>query len=240
MHDGATDSYRAGMNLTLERTDDVFVLTMDEGENRFNPTSLAALGDAIDRVEAAATAGEQVALVTTGTGKFFSNGIDLEWMFGQEDDAIRAFMRSMLGLWARVLALPVPTVAAVNGHAFAGGAMFSQAHDHVLMRSDRGYWCVNEVVLKLPLAPGMQAILQHRLPAATFRKAILTANRFDGSAALAGGIVDELHPESALLPRAVELATSLAPTADPILGRLKEDLYADVLATLREGRVPEM
>lgn len=228
------------MNLTLERTGDVFVLTMEEGENRFDPTSLAGLNEAIDTVESAATAGEQVALVTTGTGKFFSNGIDLEWMFGQEDDGIRAFMASMLGLWARVLALPVPTVAAINGHAFAGGAMFSQAHDHLLMRSDRGYWCVNEVLLKLPLAPGMQAILQHRLPARTFRRAILTAHRFDGRAALAGGIVDELHDESELLPRAIELAASLTPTADPILGRLKEDLYSDVLAILREGRVPAM
>jgi enoyl-CoA hydratase/carnithine racemase len=228
------------MNLSLDRTGDVFVLTMDDGENRFNPSSIAALNGALDEVESAAASGEQVALVTTGTGKFFSNGIDLEWMFAQQDDGIRSFMTSMLGLWARVLALPVPTVAAVNGHAFAGGAMFTQAHDHVLMRSDRGYWCVNEVQLKLPLAPGMQAILQHRLPANTFRKAILTAHRFDGPAALAGGIVDELHDDDALLPRARELAASLAPTSDAILGRLKEDLYADVLAVLREGRVPEM
>jgi enoyl-CoA hydratase/carnithine racemase len=228
------------MNLSLDRTGDVFVITMDDGENRFNPSSIAALNGALDEVESAAASGEQVALVTTGTGKFFSNGIDLEWMFAQQDDGIRSFMTSMLGLWARVLALPVPTVAAVNGHSFAGGAMFTQAHDHVLMRSDRGYWCVNEVQLKLPLAPGMQAILQHRLPANTFRKAILTAHRFDGPAALAGGIVDELHDDDALLPRACELAASLAPTSDAILGRLKEDLYADVLAVLREGRVPEI
>ena len=228
------------MNLTLDRTDDVFVLTMDDGENRFSPTSIAALDAALDQVEAAAANGEQVALVTTGAGKFFSNGIDLEWMFAANDEAVRTFITSMLGLWSRVLALPVPTVAAVNGHAFAGGAMFTQAHDHVLMRSDRGYWCVNEVQLKLPLAPGMQAILQHRLPANTFRKAILTAHRFDASSALAGGIVDEVHDDADLLPRALELASSLVPTSDPILGRLKEDLYADVLATLREGRSPEM
>ena len=228
------------MNPSLDRADDVFVLTMNDGENRFDPTSIAALNAAVDQVEASARNGEQVALVTTGTGKFFSNGIDLEWMFGADDEEVRTFITSMLGLWSRVLALPVPTVAAVNGHAFAGGAMFTQAHDHVLMRSDRGYWCVNEVQLKLPLAPGMQAILQHRLPANTFRKAILTAHRFDAAAALAGGIADEIHDDAELMPRACELAASLVSTSDPILGRLKEDLYADVLAVLREGRVPEM
>ncbi|MFK8023107.1 MAG: enoyl-CoA hydratase-related protein [Ilumatobacter sp.] len=224
----------------IERTDEVFVLTLDDDQNRFNPSSIAVVHAAIDKVDAAISAGEHVALVTTGSGKFFSNGIDLDWMLGQQDAEVRSFIAEMLGLWGRVMALPVPTVAAVNGHAFAGGAMFTQAHDHVLMRADRGYWCVNEVLLKLPLAPGMQAILEHRLPAQTFRKAILTAHRFDGPSALQAGIVDEVHDAEHLLPRALELAASLAPTADPILGRLKEDLYADVLAALREGRVPAL
>ena len=227
------------MELQLERIGDVFLLDMGEGEKRFNPDAIAALNGALDQVEDAYSTGEQVALVTTGTGKFFSNGIDLDWMFGDEPKDVPAFLQSMMEMWARVMSLPIPTVAAINGHAFAGGAMFSQAHDHLLMRSDRGFWCVNEALLKLPLAPGMQAILEHRLPAITFRKAILTAHRFDGAEALAGGIVNEIHPEGALRPRAIELAASLVPTADPIIGRLKEDLYVDVLATLREGAIPD-
>ncbi len=225
--------------MTIERHGDVFVMTMDDDENRFNPTSIDAINAALDQVDEAAAAGGPVALVTTGSGKFFSNGIDLEFMFAQDDDGIRAFIKQMLNLWGRVMAAPVPTVAAVNGHAFAGGAMFTQAHDRVLMRSDRGYWCVNEVLLKLPLTPGMQAILQRRLPAQTFRKAILSAHRFGADEALAGGIVDEIHGPDELVGRAIELARELAPTADPILGRLKADLYADVLPLLREGRVPD-
>lgn len=217
---------------------------MGTGEKRFNPESVAAMNAALDDVDSIVAAGEQISLVTTGSDKFFTNGIDLDWMFGDDAQAspeiIPDFIASMMGMWARVLALPIPTVAAVNGHAFAGGAMFVLAHDHVLMRSDRGYWCVNEVLLKLPLAPGMQAILEAKLPKPTVRKAILTAHRFDATSAVAAGIADEAHDGTVLRDRAVQLGQSLAPTANPILGRLKEDLYADVLATLRAGEVPAL
>ncbi len=224
----------------LTRIDDVFVLRMDRGENRFDPDSVAAIDAALDSVVATQTIGADVpcALVTTGTGKFFSNGIDLDWMLRGDVADPMGFVAAMQALWARVLSLPVPTVAAVNGHAFAGGAMFSLAHDHVLMRADRGYWCINEVMLRMRLTPGMQAILSSRLTAATARRAILTGHRFDGPAALAAGIADALHDEDSLLPQAVAFAQSLAHTAHPILGVMKEDLHIDALSKLRAGAGP--
>ena len=226
----------------LSRHDNVITLDLGDGENCFNPTSINRIGAAIDEVASIAATDEKVGLVTTGTGKFFSNGIDLEWMFGeaaqQDQEAVALSLTAMLGVWAQVMSLPIPTVAAVNGHAFAGGAMFALVHDHVLMRADRGFWCVNEVLLKLPLAPGMQAIIEARLPAPTARRAILTAHRFNGPEAIAGSIADEIHNTDDLRPRAIELARSLLPTASPALGRLKEDLYAGTLAMFREGTVP--
>jgi enoyl-CoA hydratase/carnithine racemase len=229
--------------MELTRHGDVFVLRMDNGENRFNPTSVAEIETALNEVMATQAGGESpCALVTTGTGKFFSNGIDLDWMLSSRDDLTvddpMAFIGDMSRMWARVMSLPIPTVAAINGHAFAGGAMFSLAHDHVLMRADRGYWSVNEVLLRMRLTPGMQAILSGRLTLPTARRAILTAHRFDGPTALSAGIADAVHDEEALLPQAIELAQSLAPTAHPILGVLKEDLHASVLSLLRVGEGP--
>ena len=72
------------MGPTLRRDGDVFVLELGSDENRFNPDACAQLAAALTDVEAATAAGEQVALVTTGVGKFFSNGIDLDWMLGDE------------------------------------------------------------------------------------------------------------------------------------------------------------
>ena len=228
------------MDVSAELIGDVFVVDLGDGENRFNLASIAGCNAVLDQIEAVAIGADRrpVAMVTTGSGKYFSNGIDLDWMLNDEPKDVEGFLREMMKLWARVMALPIPTVAVLNGHAFAGGAMFSLTHDHVLMRAERGYWCVNEVLLQLPFAPGMQALFTARLPAPTIRKATLTAHRFDGPAAVAAGIADDAIPGDELLGRAIELAQSLIPTANPILGRLKEDLYADCLAALRQGDVP--
>ena len=132
------------MEPNLDRVGAVAILDMGEGEKRFNPSTIAAMNAVLDEVDTTIADGEPFAMVTTGSDKFFTNGIDLDWMFGPEAQAtpetIPDFLASMMRLWARVLSMPIPTVAAVNGHAFAGGAMFVLAHDHVLMRSDRGYW----------------------------------------------------------------------------------------------------
>ena len=228
----------------LRKEGDVFVATMNDGENRFNPTSVAAWNSVLDEVEAAAAKPDALcALVTTGTGKFFSNGLDLEWLGAAFSDPEIADPMAMVAdvqhIWAPMMSLPVPTIAAVNGHAFAGGAMFALAHDQVLMRQDRGFWCVNELLLKMRFTPGMQALLSGRLPIQTARKAILTAHRFDGPEALAGGIADALHNESGLLPAAIELAQALSPTAHKTLSILKEDLFPNALASLRSGAPPD-
>jgi enoyl-CoA hydratase/carnithine racemase len=62
--------------IETSRNDDVFVLRMVADENRFNPTMLQAFRDALDEVEAE----DGTAAVLTGEGKFFSNGLDLDWM----------------------------------------------------------------------------------------------------------------------------------------------------------------
>jgi enoyl-CoA hydratase/carnithine racemase len=228
----------------LRKEGDVFVATMNDGENRFNPTSVAAWNAVLDEVEAAAAEPDALcALVTTGTGKFFSNGLDLAWLDAAFQDPDIAHPMAMVAdvqrMWARMMSLPIPTIAALNGHAFAAGGMFALAHDHVLMREDRGFWCVNELLLKIRFTPGMQALLSGRLPVQTARKAILTAHRFNGPEALAGGIADSLHDESGLLPAAIELAQTLSPTAHKTLNILKEDLFPHALACLRSAEVPD-
>ena len=97
---------------TLDRADDVFVLDLGDGENRFHPDWLASVHAALDEV---AAAGGPRALVTAATGKFFSNGLDLDWLLGHADRH-QAHLADVHGLFARVLALPCVTVAALQGH----------------------------------------------------------------------------------------------------------------------------
>lgn len=193
--------------IELETRGQVRILHLREGENRFNRTTVDAIGAALDEV---AAVDGPVALVTTGEGRFFSNGLDLDWMQSQESDVSAAMVADVHRMLGRILGLDMVTVAAVNGHAFAGGAMLASAHDHLVMREDRGYWCLPEVDLGLPLTPAMYAVLEARVPRTALEEAALTGRRYTGPEARAAGIVSEVAPEDEVLDRAVELAASLA------------------------------
>ena len=174
---------------------------MVDDDNRFHADSVAEWHAAVDEVEASTG---PAALVTTGTGKFYSNGFALERLI--EEGTIGEVIPSALRLFARLLRLPVYTVAALNGHAFAAGGMIAMAHDARVMRADRGYWCLPEADMGVPLAPGMTQLIAAKLPAAVAHAAIMTARRWGGSEAVADGIVDEAVAEDEVLARAVELA----------------------------------
>ncbi|GIE90633.1 enoyl-CoA hydratase-related protein [Actinoplanes regularis] len=219
---------------TLERHDDVFVLDLGDTENRFHPDWLIAVNTALDEVE---KAGGARALVTTAGGKFFSNGLDLDWL-GANGGAFQEYAVSVHELFARFLALPLPTVAALQGHAFAAGAMLSLAHDFRVMRSDRGYWCLPEVNINIPFTPAMSALIQSRLTPKAAHEAMTTGRRYGGEEALAAQIVDQAVAEAAVRPTAVKIAETLAANAGETLGTIKARMYGPALELLRDRSNP--
>jgi len=214
----------------LDRHDDVFVLDLGDTENRFSPDWLASVEGALDHV---AGADGPRALVTAATGKFFSNGLDLDWLFAHADQHEDYVVR-VHELLARVLALPVVTVAALQGHTFAAGAMLSLAHDFRVMRADRGFWCLPEADIGIPFTRGMSALIQARLTPQTAHEAMTTARRYGGEDARAAAIVDRAVDEESVRTTAVELAASLAGKAGDTLGTIKARMYAPALAALRD------
>jgi enoyl-CoA hydratase/carnithine racemase len=216
----------------LRREGAVFVLTMQNGENRFNRAALDALSAALDEVERSTG---PAALVTTGQDKFYSNGLDLTWLSGDGQREGGTFISALLKVFGRLLVFPVPTVAAINGHAFAAGGMLALAHDFRVMRADRGYFCLPEVDIKLPLAPGMTALIKCRLTPTAFRDAILTGARFGGTEAHTRGIVDEALPPGEVLPWAIARAAALAEKDRQIYGALKRGMYTDTVVVLDSG-----
>ena len=213
----------------LDRIDDVFVLDLGETENRFHPDWLASVEDHLSAVEQAE--GPR-ALVTTATGKFFSNGLDLDWL-GGHGDQMAAYIARVQQLFARVLALPVVTVAALQGHTFAAGAMLALAHDHRVMRADRGFWCLPEVDLGMPFAAGMAALIRARLTPQAAHEAMVTGRRYGGGDALAAGIVDRVADENRVRETALELAQPHVAKAGPNLATIKIGMYGPVLDALR-------
>ncbi|MEU8687271.1 enoyl-CoA hydratase-related protein [Streptomyces sp. NPDC048665] len=219
---------------TLDRHDAVFVLDLGDGENRFHPDWIASVDAALDEVEK--SEGPR-ALVTAATGKFYSNGLDLEWLAAHSDERVD-YVNSVHGLFARFLSLPLISVAALQGHTFAAGAMLSLAHDFRLMRADRGFWCLPEAEINIPFTPGMSALIQSRLTPQTAQHAMVSARRFGAQEAAAAGIVDQAVDENALRTVALELAEAHASKAGDSLGTIKTRMYAPVLTMLRDTTNP--
>jgi len=227
-HGPGGDSEEIGV-IDLRREGEVFVLRFDDGENRFGPAFLDGVGEALDEVE---KAGSPRALVTTGTGKFYSNGLDLDWL-GANGDRFQEYLGRIHALFARLLELPMPTVAAVNGHMFAGGGMLALCHDAVVMRSGRGYFCLPEADLGMRFTPGMNALLKARLTAPVAHEAMVTGRRYTAEEAQAAGIVARTAGEADVLPAAIEMAAVQAGKDGSVVGGIRADLYATVIGTLR-------
>jgi Delta3-Delta2-enoyl-CoA isomerase len=210
---------------------DVAVITMADGENRFDAAAVARWHEAVDEVEAHEGA---LALVTTGVERFYSNGLDLAWMGANRAEA-GPMISDLHRLWGRILGLGAVTVAAVNGHAFGAGALLTSAHDRIVMREDRGYWCMPEVDLALPVGEGMAALLSSTLPAQAVHRALVTGHRFTGPEALAAGIAAEVAPEGEVLDRAVAWAEPLAAKSREVIAIHKRILHGSVIDRLLAG-----
>jgi enoyl-CoA hydratase/carnithine racemase len=217
---------------TLDRQDAVFVLDLGDGENRFHPDWITTVNTLLDEVE---KADEPRALVTTASGKIWSNGLDLEWLMAHPEQ-FQAYSAQVHGLLARVLSLPLVTVAALQGHTFAAGAMLSLCHDLRVMRADRGFWCLPEADIDIPFTVGMNALIRSRLTPQTAHEAMVTARRFGGEEAYARQIVDHAVTEPEVRDKAIALAQTHAAKAGQTLATIKTRLYAPVLDALRAER----
>lgn len=217
----------------LTRHEAVVLLQFDMEENRFSGDLLEQIDSTLSAVEELALGPhpEPVALVTTGTGKFFSNGLDLDWLMANKEHAA-SNVAQVHAVFARMLRLPCVSVAALNGHAFAGGAMLALSHDFRIMRADRGYFCLPEVDLGLPFTHGMRELITSRLSTQVAHESMVTGKRYSGEEAAATVIVDQAVPESEVLATALALANSLASKAGPTIAKIRSDMYSVALDAL--------
>ncbi len=215
--------------IDLHKQDGVFVLQLRSGENRLNLPFVNELHAKLDEIEKST---EPTALVTVGEGKFYSNGLDLEWMGGPGREQAAHCVQRVHELLGRLLGFPMITVCALNGHTFAAGAMLAIAHDYRVMRDDRGYFCLPEVDIQIPFTPPMAALIQARLPSNAAHEAMVSGRRYTAEQARAAGIVHEVAPEQSVLPAALALAKAHVGKPRPVLGAIKQGMYRPVLDLL--------
>ena len=213
-----------GINLTYDEK--IAIFDLGDNENRFSPGFLDEVDAHLDEIVGAGAQG----LVTTGGGKFYTNGLDLDWLAanGEQTQWYVGRVQSML---ARMLTVPVPTAAAVVGHAFGAGAMLALAHDFRVMRADRGFFCFPEADIRIPFTPGMAALIQAKLTPQAAVSSMTTGRRFGGGDAERLGVVDAVAAEGAVTRAAVDLLRPL--DKDPgTLGAIKQTMFGSAADAL--------
>lgn len=208
------------MTVTLDYADKIAIVRLGDDENRFSPAFLDDIDDALNQAVSDGAQG----LITTAGGKFYSNGLDLEWL-GAHSDRGQWYIGRVHQLLARMLTMPLPTAAAVVGHAFGAGAMLAVAHDFRVMRADRGYFCFPEVDIRIPFNPGMAALIQAKLTPRAAVASMTTGRRFGAPDAEQFGIVDAICPEDAVADTALDLVRPLQGKDPGTLGAIKQTMF---------------
>ncbi|EDV19995.1 Enoyl-CoA delta isomerase 1, peroxisomal [Trichoplax sp. H2] len=212
------------------------IIKMNAGENRFNLSFTQAMNRALDEIEARS---DIQAVITTSTGKFFSNGLDLDWLNKQSESTRQKSLYESGVLIGRILTFPIPTVAAINGHAFAAGAILALAHDYRVMRTNHGWWSLNEVFINRRFAPGWLQVLKDKLSHdGVLRQAMLFGKRFTAEEAVKDNIIDECVAHEILMQSAKKLIHQLGENKQyprATLGLFKRDLYAKAYNLLNES-----
>ncbi|MCD7454082.1 hypothetical protein HAX54_023443 [Datura stramonium] len=178
---------------TLEKRGNIFLLTLTgTDEHRLHPNLIDSVRDALRRVRSEDTS-SSCALITTAQGKFFSNGYDLKWALVDRDRQ-QLMSRKLRRLVSDLISLPMPTIAAVTGHASAAGFVFALCHDYILMRKDRGFLYMSELDIGYPIPIWFSALVRCRLgPPAVWREVVLKAAKVTAEMGVRMGIVDSAH-----------------------------------------------
>lgn len=215
------------MPITRTLDDHVALLRLSLGRgNAINHAFIDALGEALD----GALAGGARAVVITGEGKVFCGGLDLGELFALDREAMGRFADAFDGLFRRVLAFPRPVIAAVNGHALAGGAILAMAAD--LRVAQRGGYAIglNEVALGLPFPAGAYEIARRSTPDTAAAAVFLEARRFSPDEARAAGLVDAVVEDA--VAAALDQARRFAANDPDAVAAVKADLVAPVIARI--------
>jgi len=214
----------------------VAIVTMNGGENRFNFTFFETFHQVLDDVEKETTA--SVLVVKSSDEKIWSNGIDLEWLgpLVQKEgpEIAEKFNKALYRLLKRILVFPMTTIAAITGHAFAGGGIMSCAYDFRFMRSDRGWLCFPEVDINIPFTPFLNEIVKTAVPMYKIVQMQVTGERLTAADCVEHNIALKACHIDQLMDEVLEFAKTQNKGRE-ILTTMKSRLFKDALRVYEES-----
>ena len=192
------------------------------------------LGEAFVRELSEAADPAVKAVIVTGSGGTFSAGVDLFRVIKDGPDYGRRFLPVLDAFLRATLVFPKPVVAAVNGHAIAGGCILAAACDHRIMVEGNGRIGIPELAVGVPFPALPLQIMASRLPDGPLRDLVFTGRTVQVDEAKAIGLVDEKCPNGMLLDRAHDVAQKLAAIPAGAFALTKEAFYAPILERTRQ------
>jgi Delta3-Delta2-enoyl-CoA isomerase len=222
------------MKMRVERDGTVALLRLENGKaNAMGPTFLDRLDGLLGQL------GDARAAVITGQGSAFSAGLELPVLVDLDRAAMRSFIRHFEAVMLRVFELPIPLVAAVNGHAIAGGCVLALQAD-VRIGADRDSRIgLNETQLGIGLPAAVVETLRWQVPGPSLAAIALEGRLFPPREALQAGLLHELAPEGELLERALQRASALAALPPAGVRMVKQSLRHPIAAAVRASSGPE-
>ena len=214
-----------------KKEENVAILVMTASENRQNPTFIEEMLRNLDEIEK--DDGISALVIMSSDMKNWSQGIDLEWMMGRlaekDNDAMKSFIYGLNDLYKRFLLYPMPVIAAINGHAAAGGAILSCACDFRFMRSDRGFFFFPEIDINIPFFPGMLAFAKKAFPYHLFEEALLTGKRYTASELEKYNVIQKACPDrDSVLTEALAFAKTFS-KGRTIFGEMKKRMNKEII-----------
>ena len=220
--------------LEWKKDGNVAVMTMTNGENRHNPTFTDSILNAFDEIEKDETISSVV--IASNDPKNWSQGIDLPWLmsaFNNKDyQAIKDFMYGLNKIFKRILLYPMPVIAAINGHAFGGGAIMACACDFRFMKSSKGFFCFPEIDISIPFLPGMICLVKKAFPYYKVEEAVYAGNRC-GAKELAAqhAIMKACEDDEMLMREAIAFAKTFTKKRS-IFGEMKRRYHKQIIEVM--------
>ncbi len=221
----------------IERTThgDARVLTLHHGPaNALDADLLAALVATLEEE----TAKPHRGLILTGSGSMFSAGLDLPSLQHADREEIARMVQVLGDALVALFRFPRPTVAAINGHAVAGGALLALACDQRIMAEGNGKIGLTESQLGLVVPPSNIEMLRYPLPRRVLEKALYTGALYPTFKALDMGLVDAVVEPAELLDQCVEEIVAWTPSEEAFAD-IKRRLHAPTLEAMERARADD-
>jgi enoyl-CoA hydratase len=219
--------------IQIEIVGKIAVLRVDRPPANAIDLALASeFGDALELIE---NSNEIGALVVIGAGSCFSAGLDLKVLPTYEPPQQQAMVMQVNRLFGRLYGLKLPTIAAVNGHAIAGGLILTLACDYRIGVEGDYKLGLAEVRVGVPFPVAAMAVVESELSKPIARMMVLTGRNSNPQEAISRGILDELQPADRLLTRAIEVAQEMAGLPRLVYARIKRQLRANALARIDDA-----